>query len=154
MPASSITTRVDGPMPAAHSGSCRCCSEVVSLASVSHWLWIWSRSTAAAAAEGASPMTVPPPCRQAVARARIAVVLPVPAGAIASCNRAPEVDISRTSPVCPAFKVIPLAVVSSNAVSTAAVVMVGPSRRPAVATSRCSASKIRVEVNRSAPATV
>jgi hypothetical protein len=127
MPASSITTRVDGPMFAAHCGSCRWCSELVSLASVSQWVWIWSRSTAAAAAVGASPITVPPPCRHAVERACIAVVLPVPAGAIASCNRAPEVAISRTKAACPAFRVIPLAVTSSNAISTAAAVMVGRS---------------------------
>ena len=56
---------------------------------------IWSRSCAAAAAEGASPMTLPPPLVQAVARARRAVVFPAPAGAMASCSRAPEVAIDR-----------------------------------------------------------
>jgi hypothetical protein len=40
MPASSITTRVDGPMPATQSGTLPCCSEVVSLASVSVWVLI------------------------------------------------------------------------------------------------------------------
>jgi hypothetical protein len=62
--------------------------------------------------------------------------------------------MSRTSAVCPAFKATLLAVASSNATSTAVVAMVFPSRRPAVETSCCSASKIRREVNSSAPATV
>ena len=62
--------------------------------------------------------------------------------------------MSRTSAACPALRETPLAVASSNAISTAAVVMACPSRRPAVATSRRSASRIRVEVNSSAPATV
>ena len=39
---------------------------------------------------GASPITVPPASVQAAARVCIAVVLPVPAGAIASCSRAPR----------------------------------------------------------------
>jgi hypothetical protein len=60
----------------------------------------------------------------------------------------------RTSAAWPAFSMTLLAVASSNATSTAAAVMVCPSRRPAVVTSRFSASKIRRDVNSSAPATV
>ena len=65
----------------------------VSLARVSVRAPICSRSTAAAAADGASPRTVPPSLVHAAASARMAVVFPAPAGAIASCSRAPEVAI-------------------------------------------------------------
>ena len=113
-------------MPATQSGIaapvCRACSrEWVSLARVSVWVSIWEPidvRASAAAAEGARPMMVPPPSVHALARARIAVVLPDPAGAIASWSRAPEVAISRTSVACPALRVIPLAVDSSSARST------------------------------------
>ena len=91
------------------------------------WALIWSRSCAAAAADGASPITVPPASVQAAARVCIAVVLPAPAGAIASCSRAPEVAICRTNATCPAFRATPLAVASSNATSTAAGDIVWPS---------------------------
>jgi hypothetical protein len=91
------------------------------------WALIWSRSWAAAAADGASPITVPPCSVQAAARVCIAVVLPVPAGAIASCSRAREVAIWPISATCPAFRVIPLAVASSSATSTAAGDIVWPS---------------------------
>ena len=67
----------------------------VSLARVSVVAPVCSRRTAAAAADGASPRTVPPSSVQAAARARMAVVFPAPAGAIASWSRAPEVAISR-----------------------------------------------------------
>ena len=77
----------------AQSGRSCWLADQVSLARVSVWASIWSRSSAAAAADGASPITVPPPSVQAAARARMAVVLPAPAGAIASCSRAPEVAI-------------------------------------------------------------
>ena len=49
----------------------------------------------------------------------MAVVFPAPAGAIASCNRAPEVHICRTSAACPASSAVPLAAISSSARSTA-----------------------------------
>ena len=39
----------------------------------------------------------------------MAVVLPAPAGAIASCKRAPEVHIWRTREACPALRPLPLA---------------------------------------------
>jgi hypothetical protein len=97
MPASSITTRVEGPISRAHWGRSPFSNDQVSLARVSVLAPICSRSAAAAAAEGARPTTVPPPSVHAPARARIAVVLPAPAGAIASCRRAPEVAIVRTS---------------------------------------------------------
>ena len=48
-----------------------------------------SPSTIAASAVGAKPMTCPPELRHACARAAIAVVLPVPAGASASATRRP-----------------------------------------------------------------
>ena len=127
IPASSITTRVDGPILRAQSGRSWWPADQVSLARVSVWALIWSRSWAAAAADGASPITVPPASVQAAARVCIAVVLPVPAGAIASCSRAPEVAIWRTSATCPAFRATPLALACSNATSTAAGDIVWPS---------------------------
>ena len=93
IPASSITTRVDGPMLRTQSGRSCWSRDQVSLARVSVWALIWSRSWAAAAADGASPITVPPASVQAAARVCIAVVLPAPAAAIASCSRAPDVAI-------------------------------------------------------------
>ena len=50
---------------------------------------VCSPRTAAAAADGARPSTWPPSSVQARVRARMAVVFPAPAGAIASCSRAP-----------------------------------------------------------------
>jgi hypothetical protein len=52
-------------------------------------------------------------------RARMAVVLPAPAGAIASCSRAPEVHICQTIEACPASRAVPFAASSSSARSTA-----------------------------------
>ena len=52
----------------------------------------------------------------------MAVVLPVPAGAIASCTRAPEVHICRTSAACPASRAVPFAAISSRARSTVVLV--------------------------------
>ena len=49
----------------------------------------------------------------------MAVVFPAPAGAMASCNRAPEVHICRTSAAWPASNAVPLAAISSSARSTA-----------------------------------
>ena len=72
-------------------------------------------------ADGASPTTVPPPLRQAVARARIAVVLPNPAGAIANWRRAPLVAISRTSATCPGLSGVRFVTASMRATSTAGV---------------------------------
>ena len=89
MPASSMITNVDGPTAAAQSGSSPCCRDQVSLASVSVRMPVCSPRTAAAAADGARPSTWPPSWVQARVRARMAVVLPAPAGAIASCSRAP-----------------------------------------------------------------
>src|SRR5674476_1387910 len=94
IPASSITTSVEGPICCAHPGRSPCPSDQVSLARVSVLAPICSRSAAAAAADGARPTTVPPPSVHAPARARIAVVLPAPAGAIASCRQAPEVAMA------------------------------------------------------------
>ena len=45
----------------------------------------------------------------------MAVVFPAPAGAIASCSRAPEVHICRTSDACPASRAVPFAAISSKA---------------------------------------
>ena len=67
---------------------------------------------------GPSPTRCPPLLVQAVARACMAVVLPVPAGAMASCSRAPEVAIRRTRSAWPGSRSIPLAVISNNATST------------------------------------
>ena len=52
----------------------------------------------------------------------MAVVLPAPAGAIASCKRAPEVHICQTREACPVSRALPFAAISSNARSTAGVV--------------------------------
>ena len=146
IPASSITTNVDGPIRDTHSGRSSLWMDQVSFARVSVWLLIWSRSWPAAAAEGARPITSPPPLVQAAARAWRAVVLPAPAGAIASCSRAPEVAIDRTNPTWPAFNAVPLATISNSATSTAASSTLRPSSRPATWRRRCSAARIRVEV--------
>jgi hypothetical protein len=82
--------------------------------------------------------------------ARMAVVFPAPAGAIASCSRAPDVHICRTWEACPASSAV-LFAISSRARSTADSSTADPSRRHAVMTRRRSASRIRY---RSAPATV
>ncbi len=66
----------------------------------------------------------------------MAVVFPAPAGAIASCSRAPEVHIWRTSAACPASSAVPFAAISSKARSTAAWSTDAPSRRPAAVTRR------------------
>ena len=109
MPASSMITNVDGPTAAAQSGSSPCRSDQVSLARVSVRMPVCSPRTAAAAADGARPSTWPPSWVQARVRARMAVVFPAPAGAIASCSRAPEVHICRTSEACPASRAVPFA---------------------------------------------
>ena len=49
----------------------------------------------------------------------MAVVFPAPAGAIASCRRAPEVHICRTSDACPVSRAVPFAAISNRARSTA-----------------------------------
>ena len=91
----------------------------VSLARVSVVAPVCSRRTAAAAAEGASPITVPPSSTHAAVRARMAVVFPAPAGAMASWSRAPEVAIWVTKAACPGLRMMPLAACSSRARSTA-----------------------------------
>ena len=115
---------------------------------------VWSRNWAAAAAEGARPTTCPPVLVQAWVSACIAVVFPVPAGAIANCNRRPEVAMARTKAAWPASRSTPFAVISSNATSTLVSGMVRPSVRPATSTSRRSAARTAEEVYRSEPATV
>jgi hypothetical protein len=82
----------------------------------------------------------------------MAVVFPALAGAIASCSRAAEVHICRTSEACPTSRAVPLAAISSTATSTTVQSMTVPSRMPATVRRRCSASRIRCEVYRSAPA--
>jgi len=154
MPASSMTTRVLESMSRTHWGMGSWVRDQVSLARVSVREPICSRSIDAATAEGARPMTVPPPSVQARARAAMAVVLPDPAGAIASWSRAPEVAISRTSCAWAGFRVTPFAADSSSATSTTAAGTAGPSVRSAAATRRASASMTACEVNSAAPATV
>ena len=78
---------------------------------------------------------------------------PAPAGR-SPAAAAPEVHMARTRPACPASKLAPFAADSSSASSTVAPSRPRPSVRPAAATSRCSAARIRAEVNRSDPATV
>jgi hypothetical protein len=68
---------------------------------------------------GARPITWSPSWVQTRVSARMAVVFPAPAGAIASCKRAPDVHIWRTSAACPASSAVPFAAISSNARSTA-----------------------------------
>jgi hypothetical protein len=126
----------------------------VSFAKVSAGAHVASRSCAAAAADGANPSTWPPLSLHARARVRMAVVFPAPAGAIASWSRAPEAHMARTKAACPASKASPLAAASSSTSSTMPASRTCPSVRPAAATSRCSAVRIRAEVNSSDPATV
>ena len=59
----------------------------------------------------------------------MAVVFPAPAGAIASCSRAPEVHICRTRDVCPVSRAVPFAAISSRARSTTLRSTTVPSRR-------------------------
>jgi hypothetical protein len=84
----------------------------------------------------------------------MAVVFPAPAGAIASCSRAPEVHMERTRAACPASNAFPLAAASSSASSNVAASTTRPSVGPAIAMSRCSAARMRAEVSSSDPATV
>ncbi|SIG04873.1 Uncharacterised protein [Mycobacteroides abscessus subsp. abscessus] len=106
------------------------------------------RSTSAAAAVGAKPKTVPPESCQARESTSMAVVFPDPAGARASCRRAPLVAISRTRVAWPSLSSRPswLAAYSTRASST----MLGSMARPfiswAAATMRCSAATISCEV--------
>ena len=44
----------------------------------------------------------------------MAVVFPAPAGAIASCSRAPEVHIGRIREACPGSRAVPFAAISSR----------------------------------------
>jgi hypothetical protein len=73
--------------------------------------------------------------------------LPAPAGAIASCSRDPDMLIERTKAACPGSKVTRLAACSSSASSTISAGAVRPSLRSATVTSRCSAARMRAEVN-------
>ncbi len=107
-------------MRSAQSGRSPWWMDQVSFASVSAGTPVASRSCAAAAADGANPTTWPPLSRHARARVRMAVVFPAPAGAIASCSRAPEVHMARTRAACPASKAFPFAADSSSANSTIA----------------------------------
>ncbi len=155
MPASSMMTRVLGPMRRFQSvGSPRPgVMSQTSLARVSWWPCIWVPSWAAAAAEGASPMTLPPEAVQAIDRASMAVVLPEPAGAIASCTRAPDDAISRTRRTCPGLSWTRFAAHSSSARSTAVGSATLPPCCPAAVRRRCSACRTRPEVNSWEPAT-
>ena len=92
-------------------------------------------------------MTVPPLLRQAAARAAMAVVLPVPAGASASWRRAPEVAMSRTSAACPSLSARPwLAWVPARAKPMLVSSTMRPSRMAAAARMRRSAASIAVLV--------
>jgi hypothetical protein len=66
--------------------------------------------------------------------------------AIASCSRAPEVHIWRTSEACPASSAVRFAPISSRARSTAVGSTDAPPRCPAAVRRRCSASRIRWDV--------
>ena len=105
-----------------------------------------SASAAAAAAAGAIPNTSPPASRHADASVLIAVVLPAPAGAIANCTRSPEDAILRTRSTWPEFSSTPLASAPSSARLIDRSPTTMPSRRPASASSRVSASRICCEV--------
>ena len=65
IPASSMITNVDRPMPCAHSGRSPWWMDQVSFASVSAGAPVASRSCAAAAADGANPIIWPPLSRHA-----------------------------------------------------------------------------------------
>ena len=157
MPASSMITRVSGPMLRTQAGSAR--------------QWVQRpdqlRQRVGVAVQlltraGARPPRRGParsPCRRCRSRPWTGrswrSSCPDPAGAIANCTRAPEVAISRTSSTWPGFSRVPLASVSSSARSTAvagATFAVPKRRRPAPAGLRRPASP--VEVNSCAPATL
>ena len=103
IPASSMMTRLFGSMAAIQAGAV--CSRwlrlQVSLARVSQGTPSSFSSALAAAADGASPTTVPPDSVHADPRTRMAVVLLVPAGAMASWTRRPEQAMSRTRSLWP-----------------------------------------------------
>jgi len=149
MPASSMITNVPGPTvsargswwPIAHTSLARL-SATIALVPSSRRV----RSSSTAAAEGARPTTLPPLLVHAAARARIAVVLPVPAGAMASCSCRPEVAMSWTRSCCPVFRGSWLAIDWSRAKVTEFASAVRPPVRLAVSMSRCSAHRIRCEV--------
>ncbi len=154
IPASSMMTRLLRPRALSQAGWSSCSRDQTSLARVSAWAPIWSPRVAAAVADGARPRTVPPALVHALARAFMAVVLPEPAGAMASWTRAPEVAISRTSIVWPGLSGTPSASACRIARSTAGPGIRRPFRSPAAATRRCSASRIRFEVYCCEPAMV
>ena len=117
MPASSQMISVPGPIVSNHvragssagaGGPPRVPVSWTSLAKVSVGESRSAARTSAALAVGANPITVPPSLRQAAASVAIAVVFPVPAGASASCTRAPEVAIACTNAFWPSLRSTPL----------------------------------------------
>ena len=118
------------------------------------WVGVmFSRSMLAAAAEGANPMMVAPAAVQARVRVARAVVLPDPAGAMATCTRALEVARARTRWAWASLRDTPLARASSSATSTWVSLMLCPSVRAAASRMTCSAARIASLVYRRDPAT-
>ena len=89
---------------------------------------------------------MPASASQALASTDMAVVLPLPAGAKASCTRCPEVPNWRTSWACPGLRSTLLAMDSNSAISTASAEMVAPSTARVDSRMNCSASRIRAVV--------
>jgi len=134
--------------------------EKISFARVSEWtepgaapLSSCPRS-AAAAADGARPITLPPSPFQALATTLIVTVLPVPAGANASCRSNPLPVNSRTIATCPGLSTTALAATSSSASSTDSALTVRPPVRIDRASNACSAATTLGLVNSCAPAVV
>ena len=149
IPASSMITNVSRPTTSASGSSWPIAHTSLAKLSATTRLvpsWRWLRSSSAAAADGAKPSTFPPLLVHAAARARMAVVLPVPAGAMASCSWRPEVAISWTKSCWPGFKGSWLARDWSSAKVTEFASTVRPPPRPAVSIRRCSAHRIRCDV--------
>ena len=155
MPASSMITKVDGPTAAAQSGRSPCWRDQVSLASVSVRMPVCSPRTAAAAADGARPM-------------HLAAVLGPGEGQGTHGGGFPGAGRGdRQLQTSPGGAHLPdqgrLPSIEGGAVRRHLQqrqihrrLLDGLPRRdgPAVVTRRCSASRIRCEVYRSAPATV
>ena len=77
-----------------------------------------------------------------------------PSGCDGELEPGTDMLIDRTRAACPGSKVTPLAACSSSARSTISAGAIRPSLWPATVTSRCSAARMRADVNSSEPATV
>ena len=83
----------------------------------------------------------------------MAVVLPDPAGAMASCTRRPQVASWRTRWAWAVLRVIPLATDSSSATSTSTSLAARPPRRVAASSRYASSASTASDVYSRLPAT-